>query len=658
MSAHDMHVLKKVHGRSYPSIKQVRHIGRILSPLERLALRGAMFVMLVAIVWFAWGFSSRYRTQVPAVGGTYIEAVVGEIQFINPLFATQGAVDQDVARLVYSGLMRYDKDQQLVTDLAERYTVSDDKKTYTFDLRKDVLWHDENPFTAYDVAFTFDHIQEPQVGSPFFVSFQGVEVKAVDDYTVSFTLAEPFQPFLSSLTIGILPEHIWMDIPLERFKLVKNNIKPIGTGPFQFSKLAQDETGFIFQYELARFNSYYNQASFIEQFIFQFFGAYDGDAGAIQAVREGKVNGLHFVPAEYRDRVERKHIHIHTLQSPQYTALFFNQERNPALEEIDIRKALSLSLDKDRLLHEGLDGDGKVIHSPVLPGFVGYSSEIEEDAHNIEEANTLLDDIWDRVSAEDYRKEREEELTEQLKEQFGLAIVATTTPETDDEEELVPEEESVAVEDQAEQVQAQKDMEEMIVKILEEELNDAQTFYRKNDDEVVLSLDIVTVKTEEYEQIAQRIAGFWGELGIKTTVTFIDPKQFTRDVLKKREYDVLLYGIIIGGDPDQYPFWHSSQIAYPGLNLAQYVNREVDELLENARETDDEAKRVEYYKTFESTILEERPAIFLYTPLYRYATSDHVQGVDVTRIFNPADRFADITNWYIKTRASWGAQQE
>ena len=79
------------------------------------------------------------------------------------------------------------------------------------------------------------------MGSPLLVSFQGVKVELIDDYTVQFSLQEPFTSFLSSLTVGILPEHIWFDSQPEQMRLVKANVQPIGTGPFQFKKLLKDE---------------------------------------------------------------------------------------------------------------------------------------------------------------------------------------------------------------------------------------------------------------------------------------------------------------------------------------------------------------------------------------------------------------------------------
>jgi peptide/nickel transport system substrate-binding protein len=163
----------------------------------------------------------------------------------------------------------------------------------------------------------------------------------------------------------------------------------------------------------------------------------------------------------------------------------------------------------------------------------------------------------------------------------------------------------------------------------------------------------VTADTQEYRKAAEIIAGYWQEIGVKTSIEYVPVKDMARSALKDRSYDVLLYGFILGSDPDQFAFWHSSQVTYPGLNLAQYSNRDVDALLSQARETTDENKVAELYGKIQEKILADRPAIFLYSPTYTYATLDKVKGIDLSRISVPADRFADITEWYLKTRGQW-----
>lgn len=639
----DLHLTKRVKSKRFPSWRQLTNIGHILSVPEGRILKLNFFVFAIGIVWLGILLVLNHSIEAPAVGGRYVEAEVGSPQYINPIFANVNDVDLDITRLVYSGLMRYDEKNRLIPDLAASYEVSVDKKVYTFYLKKDVVWHDGEPFIATDVIFTFDTIQNPLVSSPLSVSFQGVEVSATDDYTVRFVLSEPFAPFLSSLTVGILPEHAWFNIPPEQMRLSQMNTQPVGTGSFMFKKFTKDDMGRILTYELERFDRFYRQPAYLQDFVFQFFSDYEGDDGAVQALRSQKVTGLNFVPKDLRDKVERKHIDLHTLQLPQYSALFFNQSHNKSLADVKVRKALSMAVDKDRILREAIKSEGQIVNSPVLSGFPGYDIGAGVVNFSFEEANKILDQNWPRISAEEYRKSRKEALLkewEKANPDTASSTPALTVASTTD---------SQAVTSTTSREEAEKEID----KQLDQELNIAQTFYRRDKENNILELSLVTADVEEYKRAAELVVGFWQEVGVKTSARFVSPRDIVHDVFRNRDYDVLLYSVIIGGDPDQYPFWHSSQIDYPGLNLSRYANHNVDSLLVKIRETTNDADTADLYKKLQEAVLADMPAVFLYMPTYTYATLDQVRGVDVERISHPADRFSDVVTWYMKTKWDW-----
>ncbi len=633
----DVALVQRVHGRRLPRWSQVRQVGRVLTARERRWLDLGIAGCIIGFAWFSFSFVMQHRTSIPAHGGRYVEAVVGEPALVNPVFASANDVDMDISRLVFSGLLRYDEQERLVPDLAAKYTISDDKKTYTFELKKDVQWHDGEPFTAHDVAFTFDTIENPAVGSPLLVSFQGVKVEAVDDYTVRFTLPEPFAPFLSALTVGIIPEHLWSGISPDRMRLAQLNLKPIGTGPYMFSTFTKDDVGNIYLYELRKATRYYGVAPYIAEFAFHFFSDYKGDHGAVEALRSQDVDGINYVPYDLRDSVERKHVLLHTLQLPQYTAVFFNLNSSPLLSDKNVRNALTTAIDKTRVIKDGVRNEADPIEGPILSGFPGYKSDRTPTTYDLSAANAALDKLTTRVATEDYLKLRHDALGIQWDD---LHPVTTSTPET-------------AVTTTPAAPATTTEREASIAAAMAEEMKSAQTFYRKDKSGNIVSFSLVTADTPEYRQIAQLIAGFWQDVGVKTVVTFVAPKDVPHDVLKDRSYDALLYSVIVGSDPDQYPFWHSSQINSPGLNLSRYVNRSVDQVIEKARATSDPLEADKLYAQIEDTILKDQPAIFLYSPTYTYATTDRVQGIDVDRIFHPSDRFADVATWYVKTTGEW-----
>lgn len=633
----DLKLMQKASGRRFPSLKQLAQVRRILSPLEKRLFILSFFLFLTGVAWLLVIWLNHYRIQAPTVGGIYVEAVVGAPQSVNPIFASLNDVDMDISKLVYSGLMRFDGQGRLLPDLAANYTVSPDKKIYTFQLRKDVVWHDGEKFTAKDVVFTFDSLQNPAVNSPLGVGFNGVKVEAKEEYVVEFTLPTSFNSFLSALTTGILPEHVWTDIQPEQMRFAGINLKPTGTGPFKFKKFVKDDSGRIYRYELDRFDKFYRVGPYLEQFVFQFYSDYEGDNGAIEALRETKVDGLSYVPYNLKDKVERKHLDLHILQLPQYTALFFNADHQSLLKDKNLKISLAYAIDKDRILREILKNNGQLIYGPILPGFPGFDPNITKTPYSYEEANRLLDAKWTRVSAEEYYNQLKNELLKQWDIDHPSSTTSTVALTTSTTEVISEREEAI----------------KQIDEKLQSELQAAQTFYRKNKEGQILELNITTVDTDQYTRVAQIIAGFWQEIGVKTNIQLVSTKDILREVIKPRSYDILLYGEIVGSDPDPYPFWHSSQIDYPGLNLSRFVNRSADELMEKARATNDSQQLQTLYKSFQDIVVVEYPAIFLYMPTYTYATNDTIHGIQVVNINQPADRFAGVETWYMNTTGQW-----
>lgn len=628
----DRQLVKKIQGRFLPRWAQLRYIRHFLSQFEkRLAVLGVILVIVGSIGAGSIALA-RHITSVPKEGGEYIEAIVGQPKYINPLFTEGNDVDADVASLVYAGLFRRADDLSLVPDLAESYTVSDDKKVYTVTLRKNLQWSDGEPLTAEDVVYTFDLIQNPDVGSPLFAAFQGIQVEKVDDQTVRFTLKEPFIPFLDSLTVGILPEHIWGNNTPSTIRLAQNNLQPVGAGEWQFSKLVKGNTGKIDSFSLVANPHYHGDKPYIKTVTFKFFDDYQG---ASEALRAQTVDALNFVPPGIQDKLTSKNLLSYHLQLPQYTALFFNQTAEPLLKEDALRLALAQVIDKKRIITEALGGLGEVISGPILPGSTGFSTTTKALEPDLAAANALLDKTWPRIDPEAYFRLRYNALLKTYQadlDTFKQANSSTPDKITAREQEI----------------------DKQITGSVRQEMGADQTFYRQNKDGQILDLAITTVDTPEYTKTAEIIAGMWRSLGVRTTVSTVDSHQIVRDILKNRSYQVLLYGEIIGySDPDPFPFWHSSQADYPGLNVAMFADRTADTELETIRSEQDPAKRLDAYIKFQEILTKDIPAVFLFSPEHIFMVARTIKGVEDMRLETPADRFSNISQWYIKTKWQW-----
>lgn len=615
----DLKLLRQTQGKSMPSLKQLKYLGSFLNKKEKNVLFGASSLLLIVIIgWISYIISTN-SILVPKNGGEYSEGLVGQPKYINPIFASTNDIDADLTKLVYSGLFKY-ANNKIVPDLADSFSIGADQKTYDIKLKPNLKWSDGEPLTVDDILFTFDMIQNVQSGSPLVASFQGVRLDKTGDDTLRFTLKTPYAPFLQSLTVGILPEHSWSEIPPANIRLAKYNIQPIGSGAWKFSKMVKDTTGNIQTYTFVPNENFYDKKPYLQTLTFKFFDNYND---AVTALKSQNILGLSFVPHNLKEKVSGKNYNLFSTQLPQYTALFFNQSIDADLKNNELRLALAKAIDKSALISEALDGDGMAIDQPILPGNLGYNPDIKKTIFDIAGANQALDKTYSRLQPEEYFKIRHDQ------------ILSSLRPPT-------------STKDKA-PVQVSAVDESRINDTIRAEMASGQTFYRKDGKTDVLRITITTADTPEYTKTAQSIAKMWNLIGVQTSIKTVGSRQIIRDALKDRDYEVLIYGEMIGADPDLYSFWHSSQVDYPGLNLAKFSDRDSDKLLEDARATLDTDTRAKLYQKFQNILADELPAIFLYSPTYVMSISKDIHGVEITNLVNPSDRFGGLNNWYTKT---------
>lgn len=581
----DKRLVLRLAGKRTPTLKQLKHLPRYLSQKEKTFIRGALVVAALAVAAIGAKFASEHVAAVAAPGGDYVEAAVGAPREVNPVLASTNDADLDLEKLVFSGLMKTTSRGELVPDLAASYAMSEDGKTYTFTLRDGVTWHDGTAFSARDVAATIAAIKNPSWKSPLAAQFKNVSVEAPDDKTVVFTLSEPFAPFPSMLTVGILPEHLWQDVRPENAARAELNIKPVGTGPFKFKNFTKDKKGAILSYTLVRNDAYYGQHPYLSTITFKY---YQDFSAAQDALASRRVDGMSFLPLEFREAAEKQRsVRFYTLRLPQYTGVFFNQKRNAALRSKAVRQALAYGIDRATVLREALGDNGVLVHSPILAGFVGFHPDVKKyDFDPAAAADLLEKDGWKLDPADGVRKK-----------------------------------------------DGKNDKKETV--------------------KTPLEITLTTVDAKENIAVAQTIKKDWEGIGVRTELEIVPASKVQKDKIRPREFDALLYGEIIGPDPDPFPFWHSSQNDAAGLNLAVFSNRRADELLEKARAATKTEDREADYREFQDILAEEVPAILLYSPTYTYVVGRKVKGIETATIFSPADRFDDVSSWYIETKRVW-----
>lgn len=353
--------------------------------LERVLL---IFISLVAIVSgmvFLSNVTERMTIVVPAQGGSFTEGIVGTPRFINPLLA-QSQAEQDLTILLFSGLMRPLADGSLVPDLAESYEVSEDGTAYTVVLRSDATFHDGTPVTADDVVFTIQRAQDSVLQSPQEEIWAGIGVESLDTRTVVFTLSRPYGAFLENLTIGILPRHLWQNVISEEFGAHMLNTEPIGSGPFRLSNVKRNKSGIPTMYTLTAFNKSTRGRPHINEIRIRVFG---NEKEVVNAYIDNDIDSLDGLDPKDADGLQSIGAQISQFELPRIFGLYFNQNRNDTLTSISVRRALSVAVDKEKIVSDILFGFGEPVGTP-LPTHL-FSLEKTPVENHAEAAREILE---------------------------------------------------------------------------------------------------------------------------------------------------------------------------------------------------------------------------------------------------------------------------
>jgi peptide/nickel transport system substrate-binding protein len=496
---------------------------------------------------------------------TFSEAAPGKPALVNPLLATTQA-DRDLSSLVFSGLTRLDEFGQPAPDLAQNWDISPDGLTYTFNLRPGVSWHDGEPFTAEDVAFTMSLLRAPDFpGPPELGTFwRTVETYAVNDSTVKFVLTQPLAAFPEYARIGILPAHWLAGIDPADLSDDPFNIDPIGTGPLQWDYIEQGNR--TTEVHLSPYPDFYDSQRRVslDEVVFRFYPNSNRAFQSVDGVEAQAMGGL--TPEQVEAALTSPGLNVYASQLPVYGAVIFNQQSEslPFFQEQEVRLALIMALDRRKLVNDVLSGQATRSDSTVLPGTWAYDSELTPVPYNPNQADQLLTEAgWARQG--DARLS------------FTLLVSDRTTD----------------------------------------------------------------------RQLGEAIIEQWQAIGVQVELEVVD----TGDRVERLEsgnFDATLVEFSQGGlaDPDPYPFWHESQ-AGEGQNYSGLADGDISEALEIARRDTNGVRRAESYRSFQQLFNEHGAAVLLYRPVYHYAVSCQITGVQPIIMADPSDRFRNMHEWQI-----------
>jgi peptide/nickel transport system substrate-binding protein len=540
----------------------------------------------------------------------YTEGFQNNILRINPVYADLNEPDKDISKLVFTGLTKYDPEtKHIVPDMAD-VSISEDKLTYTFKLKDNIVWHDGEPVTADDVYFTIhDVVQNPDFQNPILkANFEGVEVNKIDDQTISFKLNAPNSFFITNTTVGILPKHILSDVPIEKLITSEFNKNPIGTGPYKIKAHLTTSVSQVSQIVLERFDGFYGEKPQIQNI--RFYG-YPTQQELIK--NRNSLNAIPKLSDEAIDAIASdSRFSLYGYSLPQYNAIFINMD-NSILKSDKVRQALQKAIFKDDFL-ANLPNTIRV-ETPVL--------NLDQDEWryeaSLDEAKKLLDDAgfkeYEYINGEENLKPHAAPSEENVESE---STSTSTTSEVDTPSISIPE----------------------------------KRVYRKNAAGEILEFKLIarlypegSYKYNETQTVLNYIENKWAQAGIKLNIELYD-KITLQEKIKMRDYDLLLFGQNLGYNLDLYGYWHSTQATENGLNLSNYKSFKVDTLIEAIRTTFDEEEKLEKLKELAKAIQNDIPAIFLYRPVYYYASDGKVKGIQLENMAFPSDRFCKINEWY------------
>ncbi|HZJ23605.1 MAG TPA: ABC transporter substrate-binding protein [Anaerolineales bacterium] len=357
-----------------------------------------VLIIVLALVISACG-------AIPAQSGPVVVRVgwAGSPDTLNPGTAVLSEA-YTVFALVYDTIYEYQLDGTYKLDAAESADVSDDGLTWTFKIRDGINFHDGQPMTANDVAFSVNlYKNNPDYIylNAYTVNFDTVE--ATDDSTVVITLTDavPNMDYLLSY-LYIVPEHIWGDNAEPPASVEFENLEMIGTGPFKVAEYTQNE--FI---RLAANKEHFGNPPKVDEVIFQTF---ESDDVLVQSLKSGQVDMITEMPATAVESLQGDaNIKVVTGApfAPAVSDIIFNQATpencptdagglctgHPALRDRNVRLALAHATDKQKLIDVVLLGFG----SPgltLIPDGLGhwYNDTIQDYEFDVAKANSILDE--------------------------------------------------------------------------------------------------------------------------------------------------------------------------------------------------------------------------------------------------------------------------
>jgi peptide/nickel transport system substrate-binding protein len=320
----------------------------------------------------------------PVDGGTAVMATVSDFDAFNELVSTDYDTNQTMSFMLFTNLVKLDEEMNYEPYLADSFWMSEDGLSLTFRIRDGMMWHDGVPVTADDVIWTYEMSVNEQIAYANLAYFQYVSrVVKVDDRTVRFEFDTVHSDALMDFTEwSPMPKHLLEDIPPADMRNAPFNRQPVGNGPFRFVSWESNQ-----QVVFEANTDFVLGRPHIDRVVVRVIPEQTTE---LTELLTGGIDFMRAVPpAEMRRVEESDDVHAVTYPARSYTFLAWNL-RNPLFENAEVRRALTMGIDRQQIVDALLYGYGTVAVSDVMPFQWEFNDELEPWPYDPEQAREML----------------------------------------------------------------------------------------------------------------------------------------------------------------------------------------------------------------------------------------------------------------------------
>ncbi len=529
-----------------------------LSNAKRVRLLILEWCLLVIIIISlaltqAFWYRQSYSVQAYVDGGTYIEATLGRVNSLNPLFATTES-EKVLSKLMFATLSTIDYSGHVGLGLAASIVPDDTGKVWTVTLKEGLKWSDGEPITLDDVLYTVNLTKDSTINTIYSSNFAGVTIERRGDALI-FALPSAYADFDSTLNMPILPAHVLADVNPGQLLEHSFSSNPVTSGAFSFNAMQNvTNEGEKIVY-LASNPYYYKSQPMLNSFAIHTYASLDD---IVTAVSTGEVTATAELSAVYRDQLPAELIYEKQTSLASGVFAFLNTT-SPLLNNVTVRQAIQRGVDISAI--RSVLGDEYPLNYPLLTTDLNVDNYPTLPAYNLPEAQEML-----KTAGAEGK-----------------------------------------------------------------------------------TLRLVTINTGYFPELATKWQEQLEKLGFKVDLSIYDPGQdFVVNIIRQRNYDILLYEVEFGADLDLFAYYHSSQASATGLNLSNYANALVDDLILSSRETMSVSGRATKYENFLKRWVTDVPAIGIYQVSLVYYFNKNVRSFsEDDRLVYATDRFMDVEYWAV-----------